>query len=271
MVGSIGTVTSVPRRVAASVREEGAWMTPKRTLVVAVAVVVGVAASVLSYVFLNNAQQRAYHNAKLVQAYVVAKPVPQTLNGTDAVNDGYIVNKKIPAEFRPAGAVTKLSAIEGKVAVAPFSVGQVLVTSMFASASSASSNFSQLIPPNDVAISISVDPVHGVAGFPVPGNKVDLFVNVNGAESVLLQNVSILASGTAVPTAITNQSSSSTTTTTTPASSSGLYTFSVSPADSQRIALAEQEGLGLYMVLVPPNNAPVNLPPLTQGNITNAS
>ena len=30
-------------------------MTPKRTIVVAIAVVVGVAASVLSYVFLNNA------------------------------------------------------------------------------------------------------------------------------------------------------------------------------------------------------------------------
>ena len=58
-------------------------MTPKRTIVVAVAVAVGVAASVLSYVFLNNAQQRAYHNAKLVQAYVVVKPVPATLDGTD--------------------------------------------------------------------------------------------------------------------------------------------------------------------------------------------
>jgi pilus assembly protein CpaB len=245
-------------------------MTPKRTLVVAVAVVVGVAASVLSYVFLNNAQQRAYHNAKLVHAYVVAKPVPQTLNGTDAVNDGYIVYKKIPAEFRPAGAVTKLSSIEGKEAIAPFSVGQVLVTSMFASASSSASNFAQLIPPGEVAISVSVDPVHGVAGFPVPGNKVDLFVNVNGAESFLLQNVSILASGTAAPVTGTNQNSS-TTTTTAPASSSGLYTFSVSPADSQRIALAEQQGLGLYMVLVPPNNAPVNLPPLSQGNLSNAS
>jgi pilus assembly protein CpaB len=269
MVGSIGTVTSVPRRVAASVREEGAWMTPKRTLVVAVAVVVGVAASVLSYVFLNNAQQRAYHNAKLVHAYVVAKPVPQTLNGTDAVNDGYIVYKKIPAEFRPTGAVTKLSSIEGKEATAPFSVGQVLVNSMFASASSSASNFAQLIPTGDVAISVNVDPVHGVSGFPVPGNKVDLFVNVNGAESFLLQNVSILASGTAVPVTGTNQNS--TTTTTTPASSGGLYTFSVSPSDSQRIALAEQEGLGLYMVLVPPNNAPVNLPPLTQGSLSNAS
>jgi pilus assembly protein CpaB len=265
MVESVGAEASVPERASAPVREEGAWMTPKRTLVVAVAVAVGVAASVLSYVFLNNAQQRAYHNAKLVHAYVVTKPVPQTLSGADAVNDGYIQDKKIPAEFRPAGAVTKLSSIEGKEALAPYSVGQVLVASMFATPTAAASSFSQLIPKGDVAISISVDQVHGVAGFPVPGNQVDLYVTLDGAETMLLQNVTILATGTGVPTKASDQNS--TTSTTVPSNSSGLYTFEVSPAESQKIALAEQSALGLYMVLVPPGNAPVNLPPVNQGNL----
>src|ERR1700684_3382486 len=108
-------------------------MTPKRTIVVAVAVAVGVAASVLSYVFLNNAQQRAYHNAKLVQAYVVVKPVPATLDGSAA-------------------------SIAGKQAVSTFGVGQVLVASMFAS-SSTGSNFTQLIPAGEVAVTASVDQV----------------------------------------------------------------------------------------------------------------
>ena len=76
-------------------------MTPKRTVVVAVAVAVGVVASVLSYVFLNNAQQNAYHNAKLVPAYVITKAIPRTLTGDDAVSGGYISKKKVPAEFRP--------------------------------------------------------------------------------------------------------------------------------------------------------------------------
>ena len=57
-------------------------MTSKRTVVVAVAVAVGVLASVLSYVFLNNAQQDAYHNAKLVPAYVITKTIPRTLTGS---------------------------------------------------------------------------------------------------------------------------------------------------------------------------------------------
>jgi pilus assembly protein CpaB len=245
-------------------------MTPKRTIVVAVAVAVGVAASVLSYAFLNSAQQRAYHNAKLVEAYVVVKPVPLSLNGTYAIADGYIVHKKIPQEFRPATAVTKLSSIQGKEAVAPFAVGQVLVTSMFASATAAANSFSAVIPPGHVAVTASVDQIHGVADFPSPGDKVDLMVTVNGQETILLQDVSIIADGQATTTSTATAPAGSTTGTTTPVSTSGLYTFSVTPANAERIALAEQDGLGLYMTLVPPNSTPVTIPSVSQGNITSA-
>ncbi len=242
-------------------------MTPKRTIVVAVAVAVGVAASVLSYVFLNNAQQRAYHNAKLVEAYVVVKPVPATLSGSAAISDGYIQHKKIPQEFRPTSAVTKISSIENKDAVASFGVGQVLVSSMFATSSSASSSFAQLIPAGRVAVTASVDPIHGVADFPGVGDKVDLMITLNGSETLLLQDVQIIAVGQSTTTATTVPA---TTATTAPANTSGLYTFSVTPADAERIALAEQDGLGLYMTLVPPNSPQVTVPPISQGNITSA-
>jgi Flp pilus assembly protein CpaB len=230
-----------------------------------------VVASVLSYAFLNNAQQRAYHNAKLVEAYVVVKPVPISLNGTQAVDDGYLQHKKIPQEFRPTTAVTKLSSILGKQAVAPFAVGQVLVASMFASATSAANSFSQIIQPGHVAITASVDETHGVADFPCPGDKVDLMVNVNGAETILLQDVSIIADGQATTTSGVTAPTGSTTGTTTPVSTSGLYTFSVTPADAERIALAEQDGLGLYMTLVPPNSPTSTVPSVNQGNITSES
>ncbi|HXQ63078.1 MAG TPA: Flp pilus assembly protein CpaB [Acidimicrobiales bacterium] len=246
-------------------------MTPKRTIVVAVAVAVGVAASVLSYVFLNNAQERAYHNAKLVEAYVVVKPVPATLNGTEAIDNGYIQHKKIPQEFRPTSAVTKISSIEGKEAVAPFAVGQVLVSSMFASSSSASNSFARAIPSGHVAVTASVDQTHGVADFPGPGDKVDLMVSLNGTETLLLQNVQIIAVGQTTVTATASVAAGqSTTAASTPTNTSGLYTFSVTPTDAERIALAEQEGLGLYMTLVPPNSPQVTIPSVNQGNINSA-
>ncbi len=108
-------------------------MTSKRTVVVAVAVAVGVLASVLSYVFLNNAQQNAYHNAKLVPAYVITKPIPRTLSGADAVSGGYLQKQKVPAEFRPSSAVTNVSVIRDEAAGSNLPTGEVVVSGMFVS------------------------------------------------------------------------------------------------------------------------------------------
>ncbi|HUI04446.1 MAG TPA: Flp pilus assembly protein CpaB [Acidimicrobiales bacterium] len=245
-------------------------MTPKRTVVVAVAVAVGVVASVLSYVFLNNAQQNAYHNAKLVPAYVITKAIPRAMTGSDAVNGGYIAEKKVPAEFRPSSAVTNLSSISTREAVAPFSVGQVVVSSMFGSATAAANTFSQTIQAGDVAITVSVDQVHGVGNLPVPGDHVDLLINLNSTESSLLQNVPVIAIGQST-TANTNTSAQSAQTTSSTTNTSGLFTFEVDPTDAARIALAQQQAMGIYMLLVPPGNPVVSIPAVTPSNILNGA
>ena len=172
-------------------------MTSKRTVVVAVAVAVGVVASVLSYVFLNNAQNNAYHNAKLVYAYVITKPIPRTLSGVDAANGGYLQQKKVPAEFRPASAVTNLSAIRDEAADANLPAGEIVVSGMFVSPDTIASVAAETVPDGDVAISVSVDQVHGVAGLIQPGDKVDILLDLNGnQETYLYQAVPVLAVGT---------------------------------------------------------------------------
>ena len=250
-------------------------MTPKRTIVVAVAVGVGLLAAVLSYVFLNGAQQRAYHGAKLVPAYVVTKAVPRAMTGSQAVSGGYFQQESVPAKFRPSSAVTSLTELSGKEAIAPYSVGQVLVTSMFVSPTAAVSSFSQLIPAGDVAVSISVDQVHSVSGLAVAGDKVDLFVTVNNQESSLLQNVPIVAVGqstTSLGTSAQNTSvQTDSVTPTTQPNSGGLYTFDVTPAQAASIAFAQQESLGLYMVLVPAGNPVVSIPSVGTGNLASGS
>jgi len=246
-------------------------MTPKRTVVVAVAVAVGILASVLSYVFLNGAQQRAYHNAKLVPAYVVTKPIPRELSGAEAVSGGYIAQRKVPAEFRPGAAVTSLNVIQGKEAAAPFSVGQVVVSSMFVGANAAASTFSQIIPAGDVAISISVDQPHGVANLPVPGDKVDLLITNNNTESSLLQNVPILAIGQNTTANTNTAAQSATETASTSTNSSGLVTFALTPSDAARVALAEQQSMGIYELLVPPGNPVVSIPSVTPSNVLSGS
>jgi pilus assembly protein CpaB len=241
-----------------------------RTMVVAIAVVLGLAAAGLSYFFLNNAQNNAYNNAKLVSAYVVTKQVPQGLTGADAVNGKYFEQKQIPTEVRPTTAITNLDELNGKLAISNYPPGQVLVSGMFVNPSQAVTTFSQQIPAGDVAVTVSVDQVHGVASLPAPGDKVDILVSVNGNTSFLLQNVQILAIGqnTGVPsssvqTAGTTTASSSTTT----PNNSGLFTFAATPTNAARIAFAQQNGLDIYLLLVPSGNPVVSIPGVNAQNI----
>jgi len=237
-------------------------LTPKRTIVVVAALVVALLAGGLSYLFLHNAQEQAFKNAKLVPAYVVSKSIPRGMAGADAVRLGFFSEKSVPSEIVPPTAVTDLSALGGKTAIASFPPGEVLVSGMFVSAAQATLTFSQVIPAGEVAVTVSVDAVHGVANLPQPGDKVDVLTTVNGAEAYLLQNVTILAVGqnTAGQAGGTTTASSTTNT-------SGLFTFAATPQNAARIAFAQQENLGIYLVLVPPNNSVTSVPLFNVGNL----
>ncbi len=234
-------------------------MTSKRTVVVAVAVAVGVVASLLSYVFLNNAQQNAYHNAKLVPAYVITKPIPRLLTGSEAVSGGYIVQKKVPAEFRPSTAVTNVAVIRDQAAGANLPTGEVVVSGMFQSPDAIASVASETVPQGDVAISVSVDQVHGVAGLIQPGDKVDILVDLSGnQETYLFQSVPVLAVGTTlVPAPGTAATATQTAAST---QQSNVITFAVTPAAAARIALANSNGGGvtggIYLALEAVGNQP---------------
>ena len=54
--------------------------------------------------------------------------------------------------------------------------GQVVVDGMFVDQATAFVTFSERIPVDQVAVTVSVDQVHGVAGLLVPGDKVNLMV-----------------------------------------------------------------------------------------------
>lgn len=241
-----------------------------RSAVVGVAVVLGLVAAALSYYFLHGAQSRAFNNAKLVQAYVVAKPMPLGLAASVAVSSGYLREVSIPNETRPETAITNLAVLNGKQAMSSYPVGQVLVDGMFVTPAQAASTFSHRIPADEVAVTVSVDQVHGVAGLPVPGDHVDILVNVGGTESFMLQNVPILAIGQqtvggSATTAASGTGSASSGSSNT--SSSGLFTFAATPQNAERIALAQDQNLGIYLLLTPPSNPVVSVPPSNAGNV----
>ena len=225
------------------------------------AILFGGIAAFLAYGYLNGVQDRAYHDATLVKVFRVKQDIPKGTPGENAIDKGFIESADQPQKFRPATALTSLTAIRGKIAPAAIPAGATLVEGQFVDARVATVSSAQRIPAGQVAITVSVDQVHAVGGLLQPGDKVNMLVNNSGSEKYLYQNVNILYIGTsAAPEA---GDSSTTDQKQTPGGGSGLITFAVPPAAAARIAYAEK----LYLTLVPPDYQPQAVPPITDGNL----
>ena len=244
-------------------------MTPKRTIVVAVAVGVGLVG--------GRAQLRVLERcaaARLPRCQ--ARPGLCGDQGRAPGHDRFRSGERwllraaersgeVPALF----GHHLLSELNGKEAVAPYAVGQVLVTSMFVSPTAAVSSFSQLIPAGDVAVEHLGRPGPQRLWSGVAGDKVDLFVTVNNQESSLLQNVPIVAVGQSTSSlgpAPPRTRACRPTRSPPPRSPTRWSTPSTShPAQAASIAYAQQGSLGLYMALVPAGNPVVSIPPVSPG------
>lgn len=226
-----------------------------RTMIVGLALVLAAGAAGTSWAYLNSVQTRAYHGAKLTSVYVVSGPVPQ---GTTGAALAHLIKKgEIPTQYRPADAITDLATIQGEQTLTNLTTGEVLSSGLFATPShTTATGPAAAIPTGDVAITVSVDPVHGVAGLIEAGDQVDVLVSINtNTERFLYQNVPVLAVGSQLASTATDSTvDPPSTTAATPTSS--LITFAVPPAAAERIALAESDGAGvtgsLYLALVAP-------------------
>jgi Flp pilus assembly protein CpaB len=143
-------------------------------LILIAAMVVGVLAVVVVWNYVNGADNRAQDNAAEVPVYVVKRDIPRGATGATSIDQKDIVQDTIPTKFKPNTAVNDLSTISTFVAVTDIPANSVLVNGMFVSPEEANVGNSELLKDGRVAITISVDPVRGVAGLIVPGD----FVNV---------------------------------------------------------------------------------------------
>jgi pilus assembly protein CpaB len=228
-------------------------------MILIVAVAVAAVAAVVTYGWLNGVQDRAYDDAKLVRVFKVTKDIEKGTDGAQAIQSEAIKSDRAPQEFRPANALTDVNVIRGRVALTKLSAGQILVDGMFVDPRVAQVTASQRIPPGQVAVTISVDQVRGVAGLLVPGDLVDVMVPNGPAIQMLFQNVKILFIGTtAAPEAGETQAVAPAT--------SNLITFAVPPVAAQKLVQAANGG-GIYLALVPPDNQPAPVPPVNPGNL----
>lgn len=153
-------------------------MGSRRTLITVAAVAVGVLAVFLIYSYTTSVKDEAFGEAERVKVFVVKQTVNKGTYGEEAQAQKLIVEDEIPKAFWPENAIRSFDDIAGKQAVGNLAVNQIVTTDMFAEPGTVQSSFSDRLEKiNDtdqVAITIQVDQVHGVAGLLQPGD----FVNI---------------------------------------------------------------------------------------------
>ena len=143
---------------------------------------------------------------------------------------------KLPAEDLPANVFRGKTHVVGRGVVLPVSKGEFILPNKLA-AENAGSGMPALIPPGMRAVSVRVNEVVSVAGFVMPGTRVDVLLTGNplgSSESqttTVLENIAVLAAGQKLERNTAGEPQ------TVP-----VITLLVSPEDAQKLTLASQEG-----------------------------
>ena len=253
----------------------------RRVLILVVAVALAGLTAFLTFHYANSADERAFKDAQLVQAFMVQKDVPKGLPGEKAIDEGYIGKESIPRKFFPAKGITNAQALRGQVALAPLSAGLPVVEGNFVEPRVASESFAQRLEKGMQAVTLSVSDVQGVARLVVPGDHVNLMLTTDkqgpgvaaaaaGEKETqfVLQNVEVLAVGNSTTLQPGEAAVRATDTAAGQAKTvdSGLMTFSVPGLDAERVVNASETG-SIHLTLVPPDYSPAPVPPVNHGNL----
>lgn len=104
---------------------------------------------------------------------------------------------EIPNDVAPDGVFSTTDDVEGMVAVTQISRGEILLSSRFA-AHETGSTLAALVGENMRALTVRVNDVIGVAGFLLPGNRVDVISSRKGSNKravteTILRDIKVLA------------------------------------------------------------------------------
>jgi pilus assembly protein CpaB len=143
-----------------------------------------------------------------------------------------------PANAAPAGAFNDVKDVVGRGLIMPVIQNEPILPNKLAT-KEAGAGLPPAIPPGLRAVSVRVNEVIGVAGYVLPGNRVDVLAVVNPTEKrdevtskVILTNVQVLAAGTKIERDERNNKPMAV----------SVVTLLVAPEESERLTLASTEG-----------------------------
>jgi len=143
---------------------------------------------------------------------------------------------RFPVGDLPSNIFHLKTSVVGRGAILPIARGEFFLPSKLAG-ENAGAGMQSLIPPGMRAVSVRVNEVIGVAGFVVPGTRVDVLLtgNPTGASdqrtTTVLENVAVIAAGPSLERKANGEPQL------TP-----VVTLLVSPDDAQKLTLAMAQG-----------------------------
>jgi len=142
-----------------------------------------------------------------------------------------------PSEALPVGSFSKPEDLVGRGLIQPMTANEPFLPAKLSS-KEAGAGLPPVIPEGYRALSVRVNDVVGVAGYVLPGTRVDVVATVNPTQQapdvtskVILTNVQVLAAGTKIEQQDGNK----------PMAVS-VVTLLVSPDEAERLTLASTEG-----------------------------
>ena len=205
-------------------------MNRSRLLMIGVlALTLGGAAAIYAY---KNLQSRSGPTESGVDVVVAADDIQVGVR----IEEHDIRLAKLPPGVLPANTYSKRSQVLGHGVVVPISKGEFILPSKLA-AEGAEAGLPSLIPNGMRAVSVRVNEVVSVAGFVIPGTRVDVLLTgtpEGGSDqqtTTVLQNVRVIAAGHTLEHSATGE-----------AQNTAVITLLVSPDDAQRLTLASSQG-----------------------------
>ena len=211
-------------------------MNRKRILgIVAFALCLALVASLGAYRFLSE-KNRLAESSKLQTIGIAVAVVDIPLGST--INSNQIALSSWPKDLQPKDAFSAEKTAVGRVAMRDFLRGEPIVESKLVPTDKSSGLLSLKVPAGMRAFSVKVNEVVGVGGFVVPDSRVDVVVTTavspqrqqEQVSKTFLQDVQVLAVGQ-----IVEQKDNKPVTVNT-------VTLAVTPEDSEKLALASNDG-----------------------------
>ena len=174
---------------------------PRSVVIIGIlALTIAAVAAYSLYTYLMG-QQAQVKSAVATSKIVVAA---QDIGAGTAINSAQVKTVNWPQSALPQGASSSADQVVARVTIDRFTAGEPIVESKLVPKEGQPGILTYKIPEGHRAMTVGVDPVSGVAGFVMPGNRIDVVLTVSPSgqqqpvSKIVLQDVPVLAIGQTV-------------------------------------------------------------------------